>query len=218
MTGWLHRQLTPARLAAASTSIVFLAAFTISWESLRVLAIAAGIPELLAPLFPLTIDAVMVTATTAAVALRAAPVRTRLYTWVLVAAGISVSVLGNGVHSQAHGDVLVLPWWAAAAASAVPALSLAASLHLLVLVLRHGQAATPKSQPTSVLAELSPSMPNQQPRVGARAEVRRMLAKQGSRLTAEQVARRANVSVAHARRLIQQERAPRVVDGKEAAH
>ncbi len=139
MIAFVTRHVTPARLAAACTAVVFVAAFAISWESLRVLALSAGIRPLLAPLYPLTIDAVMSTGTVAAVALRSAPLRTRLYTWALIAAGIAVSVLGNAVHSQALGGVLVLPWWAAAAASAVPALSLAASLHLLVIVLRHAR-------------------------------------------------------------------------------
>ena len=135
----LIRLFTPARLAAACTAVVFVAAFAISWESLRVLALAAGIRPLLAPLFPLTVDAVMVTGTVAAVALRSARWRIRAYTWLMVTAGIGVSVLGNAVHSSAHDEVLSLPLWAAAAASAVPALSLAASLHLFVLVLRDGR-------------------------------------------------------------------------------
>ena len=149
MIAFVTRHVTPARLAAACTAVVFVAAFAISWESLRVLALSAGIRPLLAPLYPLTIDAVMSTGTVAAVALRSAPLRTRLYTWALIAAGIAVSVLGNAVHSQALGGVLVLPWWAAAAASAVPALSLAASLHLLVIVLRHVRQDGPEAAPAS---------------------------------------------------------------------
>lgn len=132
----LRRFFTPTYLAAASTAVVFAAAFIISWESLRVLAISAGIRERLAPLYPATIDSLMVTGTVAVTALRTAPVRVRLYAWTLIAAAIAVSVLGNAVHSQAHGGILELPRSAAAGASAVPALSLAASLHLFVLVLR----------------------------------------------------------------------------------
>jgi hypothetical protein len=130
----LLRWFTPARLAPITTGIVFAAAFVVSFDALMSLARAAGIREILTPAYPLLVDALMATGTVAAVALRTAPLRTRAYCWFLIAAGIAVSVLGNAVHSQAHES---LPWWAAAGASAVPALSLAASLHLLVIVLRH---------------------------------------------------------------------------------
>jgi hypothetical protein len=54
--------------------------------------------------------------------------------------------------------------------------------------------------------------PNQQTRVPARVEVRRLLRRHGTRLTPDQVVRRTGVSIPHARRLIRQERGPRLVD------
>jgi len=54
--------------------------------------------------------------------------------------------------------------------------------------------------------------PKQQTRVPARVEVRRLLRRHGKGLTPEQVARRTGVSIPHARRLIRQERAPRLVE------
>jgi hypothetical protein len=230
---FVTRHVTPARLAAACTAVVFVAAFAISWESLRVLALSAGIRPLLAPLYPLTIDAVMSTGTVAAVALRSAPLRTRLYTWTLIAAGIAVSVLGNAVHSQAFGGVLVLPWSAAAAASAVPALSLAASLHLLVIVLRHARQdghdgtheGVQEPEPvvvtdTRVVAAHGGS-PNGRQTVhrNARPTVRksgtsrarveamaRRAAKRSQELDWHVVAKRLKVSDAHARRLVSEVR------------
>ncbi|HEY7202089.1 MAG TPA: hypothetical protein VIC57_17850, partial [Candidatus Dormibacteraeota bacterium] len=56
---------------------------------------------------------------------------------------------------------------------------------------------------------------NPQARVPARAEVRRLLARRGPALddlqVAERVARRVGVSIPHARRLVREERQPRVV-------
>ena len=222
----LRRLFTPTILAAASTAIVFAAAFTISWESLRVLAISAGIRELLAPLYPATIDSLMVTGTVAVTALRTAPVRVRLYAWTLIAAAIAVSVLGNAVHSQAHGGVLELPGSAAAAASAVPALSLAASLHLFVLVLRHGRPVEParesanEAQPeaatdASRVSSESPAAPPQRhARMVAHAAPRKRLTrllKQRPDIGAVEVSRRLGVSRSTATRWLSQARRPRVV-------
>jgi hypothetical protein len=222
------RGFTPAHLAATSTAVVFAAAFTISWESLRVLALAAGIRELLAPLYPLTIDAVMVTGTVAAVALRAASLRTRLYTWVLIAAGIAVSVVGNAVHSQAHGDVLFLLWWAAGASSAVPALSLAASLHLLVIVLRHGRQAeslgeaaadtVPETVDVRVHRPVSetPKRPVRATQSASRRRLTRLL-RQRPEIGPAEVSRRLGVSRSSASRWLSEARRPRVVAKEVAA-
>ena len=211
----MRRHLTPVRIAAGSTAIVFAAAFVISWESLRVLALAAGIRELLAPLYPVTIDAMMVTGTVAAVALRGARLRTRLYTWALIGAGIAVSVLGNAIHSQAVGGVLRLPWWASAGASAVPALSLAASLHLLVVVLRHGQDTGHDrvgiEDITSDDATVSELHTKPRP---AKERLAALVRRHGADISADMVALRLGVSTRHAARLLAEVRRPRVMDSE----
>jgi Protein of unknown function (DUF2637) len=57
--------------------------------------------------------------------------------------------------------------------------------------------------------------PNRHARVPARAEVRRLLKRHGSALTAERVARRVGVSISHARRLLREERAALGATGQE---
>lgn len=160
MIAAIKRQVSrPTAWATASTIVVFGAAFVVSFDALMSLARSAGIREMLTPAYPALVDGVMVTGTAAAVGLRRARLRTRAYCWLLIAAGVGVSVAGNSVHSQAHGGVLALPWWAAATASAVPALSLAASLHLLVVVLRH----TRQVERTETHAEVRVEVPHEEP-------------------------------------------------------
>jgi len=54
--------------------------------------------------------------------------------------------------------------------------------------------------------------PNRPARIPARAEVRRLLKRHSSALTAEQLAKRVGVSIPHARRLLREERQLRVVE------
>ena len=61
-----------------------------------------------------------------------------------------------------------------------------------------------------------PNEPNRHAHVPARAEVRRLLRRHGNALKPEQVARRTGVSIPHARRLLRQERALRVVEPSAA--
>lgn len=61
------------------------------------------------------------------------------------------------------------------------------------------------------------TMPDRPARVAARAEVRRLLKRNSSAVTAEQVARRAGVSIPHARRLLRQERQLHLVSANESS-
>jgi hypothetical protein len=54
-------------------------------------------------------------------------------------------------------------------------------------------------------------------RVPARAEVRRLLRRHGSALTAERIKERTGVSISRARTLLREERGPHVVDGGDSA-
>ena len=127
--------------------------------------------------------------------------------------------------AQAHGGVLELPWWAAAAASAVPALSLAASLHLLVIVLRHArhdaQESARGAAPIEVTETREVSAHEEAPNGGvparrnarpvarsastSRARLEAMIrraAKRGEELDSRAAAKRLGVTPAHARRLL----------------
>lgn len=68
----------------------------------------------------------------------------------------------------------------------------------------------------SVGSRLRPTAARDRPaRVPARAEVRRLLRRHNSNLTAEQIARRVGVSIPHARRLLREERRPHIVETGE---
>lgn len=124
----------------ATTILVTLASYVISYVALVGLAELAGIDQPLPLIFPLTIDGLLTTGLVAAIALRSARARARFYIWTLIGAATLVSVAGNAAHSVAHtlGDPLIVRGLLAGV-SAVPAGTLAASLHLVVLVWRHAE-------------------------------------------------------------------------------
>jgi hypothetical protein len=128
----IARWAPEVRLVAALTLVVALGAGALSWSALRAFAGAAHIDEHLTWIYPCVVDGQMAVGTVGAVVLRSAPLRTRAYVWSLVGASIAVSVAGNA----AHASGAVLPPVAAALVSAVPAGALAASLHLLVMIVR----------------------------------------------------------------------------------
>ena len=118
--------------AGILTAIVAAAAFAISFASLVYVGRAAGVTGQLAVAYPLTIDGLLAVGVLAAVVLRAARLRSRLFVWSLIFAAVGVSVIGNMAHARAAGG-----GWLAAAAGAVPPLALAVTLELLVMIVRH---------------------------------------------------------------------------------
>jgi hypothetical protein len=199
--------------AVALTGLVAGAAGALSFSSLRELAVSVYLPVALAPLYPAAIDGLLGVATLAAVLHRTAPLRTRAYIWSLIAAAIAVSVAGNALHATGHGGAIQLPPLLAALASAVPAASLAAALHLLVVIVRvpgRASARTPRGHETTIVAATEPESrrPSRERRSAVR--VRRLVARRPDIGTAE-VARKVGVSERQARRLLAEVRRPRVV-------
>jgi Protein of unknown function (DUF2637) len=94
------------------------ATFVLSYAGVHEIALAAGVPETLARLYPAIFDAVLVVACTAALTLRDATLWARLYAWlsiiVLVAViGTADVIHATGVrlpHRQTAGTVAALPW------------------------------------------------------------------------------------------------------------
>lgn len=129
--------MTSVRVAAAAAGLVLVTAMALSYDALAELGRAAGILPVLSWIYPVLIDGLLVVGVVAAVTLRQARVRIRLYAWAVISGATAISVVGNGTHALAHGGVLVLPAWGAVLASAVPAGSLASALHLLVVIARH---------------------------------------------------------------------------------
>ncbi|MEV6069250.1 DUF2637 domain-containing protein [Nocardia sp. NPDC052001] len=127
--------LTVRGLAVATIIGVGLAAFRLSFVTLRELAERAGIPAGDAWLFPVIIDAT--TGTAAMLALLAAdPAVRQWFTWVL-SIGTVVSIVGNTVHAVIGPERL--PVWACAMVAAVAPIALLVDIHGLILILRAGQ-------------------------------------------------------------------------------
>jgi hypothetical protein len=195
--------------AVALTAVVAGAAGALSFSSLRELAVSVYLPAALAPLYPAAIDGMLGVATLAAVLHRTAPLRTRAYIWSLIAAAIAVSVAGNALHATGHGGAIQLPPAMAALASAVPAASLAAALHLLVVIVR-----TPDrtSVDHRVAAKAATGADIRRPsrERNPSARVRRLVAHRPD-IGAAEVARKVGVSERQARRLLAEARRLRVV-------
>src|SRR2546430_2103762 len=124
------RQLPLAvRIAAVATAVVALGSAVLSWDALRWGAGQLGVDPALTWLFPLVLDGTIVVGTAAALALRSARLRIRAYVWAQLGAAIGASVIGNAAHAAGGSPLHQV-------GSALPAVALAASLHLLLVLVR----------------------------------------------------------------------------------
>lgn len=128
--------------AVVTIIAVGVAAFVLSFASLRDLAILAHVPARWAWLFPVIVDGTIIQATVSALALAKSPER-RWFTGVLVA-GAVVSIAGNSLHAVAAGQEL--PAWASALVAAIAPISLLADTHGLAVLFR---AAHPEPAPAA---------------------------------------------------------------------
>lgn len=123
-------------VATAGVLGVTAAAFALSFDAIRAVAVAAHIRPSLAWLYPVAVDGAMATATVCAVVLRARG-QSAAYPWLVVLFGAVVSVVANGLHAyggdgQAGAWLLPAQW--AVTLSAVPPVLLALSVHLLIVL------------------------------------------------------------------------------------
>ncbi|MBF6438842.1 DUF2637 domain-containing protein [Nocardia cyriacigeorgica] len=118
--------------AVVTIIAVGVAAFVLSFASLRDLAILAHVPSRWAWLFPVIVDGTIIQATVSALALAKSPER-RWFTGVLIA-GAVVSIAGNSLHAVAAGQEL--PAWASALVAAIAPISLLADTHGLAVLFR----------------------------------------------------------------------------------
>jgi hypothetical protein len=139
--GWWERAVAIAlgiiagTVAAAGTLAVAVAGFTLSYDAIRAVGKAAHIRAEWAWLLPVSIDGAMAVASVAAVVLHRLTGRTAWYPWGVVVAGALISVGCNGLHSIGErGKPLELDPEVRFAVSAIPAVMLALSVHLLVLL------------------------------------------------------------------------------------
>jgi hypothetical protein len=111
-------QLTAVVIVIAGVALLAVAAFLVSYAGTRDIAVAAGVSPALAGLYPLIIDAVLVVACVAALALRGAEWWMQTYAWLSVMFMLAVVALVGAVHaagvSLPHRPtaavVAVMPW------------------------------------------------------------------------------------------------------------
>lgn len=138
---WRHRgrvTLTAIGVTVATlgTLGVIAAAFALSYDAIANVATASGMNPSLAWLLPVAIDGAMCVAAVVAVLLRLAG-RSGWYPWVVTLAGVAVSVACNALHARpvvagVATAPLTLSVTTARAVSAIAAVALAASVHLLI--------------------------------------------------------------------------------------
>ncbi|NED96850.1 DUF2637 domain-containing protein [Phytoactinopolyspora alkaliphila] len=133
-----HSLAIPRRVLvslAIAVALLAIAAFTLSFDALRDLALIAGLNRRLVWLWPIVVDGFIVIATIAAVLLRPRGWKVAWYPWFTLMLAAAVSVWGNALHAATHADLNRVTLVVAALVSAVPALSLLLASHLLVVLL-----------------------------------------------------------------------------------
>lgn len=126
------KMLRATRFAAVSiTAVIGVASFVLSFASLTDLAIRAGYPHNLAPLWPIIVDGTILSATMAVLALGAYGAQQRanrrFFWWVLALAALA-SIGSNALHAITEPGTELAPWLKAAI-GVVPPVSLLATAH-----------------------------------------------------------------------------------------
>ncbi|WP_051161610.1 DUF2637 domain-containing protein [Nocardia brevicatena] len=131
---WLMRG---AAMAAVVIIVgVGVAAFVLSYETLRDLAELAGIAREHSWLFPVIVDGTILQATVSVMVLSGHAKERRWFSWVL-GVGAVVSVAGNSLHAFTNGAPL--PNWVAAVIAAIAPVALLVDTHGVVMLFRAAQ-------------------------------------------------------------------------------
>ncbi|MEU7633425.1 DUF2637 domain-containing protein [Nocardia sp. NPDC049220] len=126
-----------ARAAAVLIIVgVGVAAFILSYETLRDLAELARIEDRISWLFPVIVDGTIIQATVSVMVLSNRPDERLWFSWVL-GVGAVVSVAGNSLHAFTDGRPL--PAWQAAVIAAIAPIALLVDTHGGVMLFRAAQ-------------------------------------------------------------------------------
>lgn len=120
-------------VASAGTLAVTAAGFALSFDAIRAVGKAAYISPGITWMLPVAIDGAMAVAMVTAIVLRWLG-RSPWYPWAVVLIGAAVSIACNAAHASIRGGELELPPEAAMAVSAIPAATLALSVHMLIVL------------------------------------------------------------------------------------
>ncbi|MFI7104109.1 DUF2637 domain-containing protein [Streptomyces sp. NPDC050161] len=120
------------------------AACALSYDALQQMAVAIHVRGWLTLLYPLVIDGFIAYGVRALILTRAAPMRARLYVWVLFSAATAASIWANALHAirlnqtvSATGAGLRLGDVTVGILSTLAPLALAGAVHLYILITRH---------------------------------------------------------------------------------
>ncbi|MEU9735190.1 DUF2637 domain-containing protein [Streptomyces sp. NPDC048002] len=122
--------------------VLGLAGCALSYDALQQMAVAIHIRGLLTYLFPLVIDGFIAYGVRALLVLSQAPLRARLYVWVLFGTATAASIWANALHAvrlnqQTTHSGLRLGDTVVAILSTLAPLALAGAVHLYILITRH---------------------------------------------------------------------------------
>jgi hypothetical protein len=127
-------------IAAIGTIAVAVTSFSLSFDAIEAVAKAAHVRGSIAWMMPVTVDGAMSVATITAVVMHRLD-RSPIYPWIVVGAGVVISIACNAAHAIGEVDafgavILDLEPRYRMAISAIPALMLALSVHLLVTLIQ----------------------------------------------------------------------------------
>lgn len=126
--------VTMIAVAVFALVAVVVGAFVLSFDAITAVSEAAHVAPRLSWLMPVSVDGAMTVGTMSALVLKMLKQKTG-YAWFVVLAGVVISVACNALHAtQSSGAAVNLTGAQAGAVSAIPAVALALSLHLLIIL------------------------------------------------------------------------------------
>jgi hypothetical protein len=153
-------------VAGVGTLAVAVTSFSLSFDALTAVAKAAHIRHEIAWMLAVAVDGAMLVATVSALVMgRMGRTGKELwYPWTVVIAGVLISIACNAVHAVGdlgpRGEILLkLNDWQRAAISAIPAVMLAASVHLLATLIDAFHALAGSGRRVDRIDSIDPSPP-----------------------------------------------------------
>lgn len=144
-------------VATVGTLAVIAAGFALSFDAIKAVGEAASVNPAISWLLPVSIDGAMLVATITAIVLRSFGRRV-VYPWLVVVVGVAISVWCNGTHAGLRQGALELGAKTAAAVSAIPAVTLFLSVHLLITL---ALAVIARPTPVAVDLDIVEDMPTE---------------------------------------------------------
>lgn len=194
--------------------VVLAAAAILSFDALRHLAMAVSIPEHLAWLLPIAVDAGAAVSCATWLSRRAPKDAARFAAWMTWAL-LAFTIVGNAGQLGMHAHDVVPPWWVAVLVGAVPPIVVGGCVHLAVLVARNPveRVSTPTREPVARVSTPTPAAEKPERVEAEKPErsdedllhaVRQLADRNGKRPGRNLVARELGVGAGRATRLLEE--------------